>query len=55
MLLLLVLISDHERLRFADMLYTPEGKQVTEKLWSETIAELSFADVQGTLNSIKKN
>jgi hypothetical protein len=35
-------------------MYTPEGKQATERLWQETIAELSFADVQGILDSMKK-
>lgn len=36
------------------MMYTPEGKTVTEKLWKETVAELSFANVQGVLDGFKK-
>jgi len=35
-------------------LYTPEGKQIIERLWQETVEELSFADVQGILDSLKK-
>ncbi|KIX92142.1 uncharacterized protein Z520_12135 [Fonsecaea multimorphosa CBS 102226] len=40
---------------FAAMLYTPEGKLVTEKLWRETIDELSFAKVQSVLESMKRH
>jgi len=36
------------------MLYTPEGKEIIDQLWKETIAELAFADVQGILDSLKK-
>ncbi|KAI2610564.1 NAD(P)-binding protein [Hypoxylon sp. NC1633] len=39
---------------FAGLLYTPEGKQVIDRLWQETIAELSFAGVQGILDGLKK-
>ena len=39
---------------FAGLLYTPDGKQIIERLWQETIAELSFAEVQGVLDSLKK-
>ncbi|OAL26134.1 hypothetical protein AYO20_10187 [Fonsecaea nubica] len=40
---------------FATMLYTPEGKAVTENLWRETIDELSFAKVQDILESMKRH
>ncbi|KAE8379170.1 hypothetical protein BDV26DRAFT_291486 [Aspergillus bertholletiae] len=39
---------------FATILYTPEGKQATERLWEETMAELKFADAQGILQSMKR-
>ncbi|KAJ4371240.1 hypothetical protein N0V83_004457 [Neocucurbitaria cava] len=39
---------------FAPLLYTPEGKQIIERLWEETMTELSFADVQGVLDSLKR-
>ncbi|OQU94000.1 hypothetical protein CLAIMM_00425 [Cladophialophora immunda] len=42
-------------LRFAAMLYKPEGKAVIEKLWRETIDELSFANVQPVLESMKRH
>jgi hypothetical protein len=35
------------------MLYTSEGKELTEKVWRETMAELSFAGVEGILQSMK--
>jgi hypothetical protein len=35
-------------------MYTPEGKQIIDRLWEETIAELNFADVQGILDGMKK-
>ncbi|CRG90673.1 short-chain dehydrogenase/reductase family protein, putative [Talaromyces islandicus] len=37
---------------FVRLLYTADGKQITENLWQETMAELSFADVQGILDSL---
>ncbi|KIW92280.1 uncharacterized protein Z519_07264 [Cladophialophora bantiana CBS 173.52] len=39
---------------FATMLYTPEGKDVIEKLWRETMDELSFANVQLVLESMRR-
>jgi hypothetical protein len=35
------------------MLYTPEGKKVTEKVWKETLSELSFAGVESVLEEMK--
>jgi hypothetical protein len=40
--------------RFVGLLYTPEGKEIAEKLWQETVAELAYADMQGILDSLKK-
>lgn len=40
--------------RFATVLYTPEGKQIIERLWDETVVELKFADVQGILRSMNR-
>jgi len=41
-------------LRFATLLYTPEGKTITDRLWEETMEELKFADVQGRLEAMKR-
>ncbi|KAH7383997.1 hypothetical protein BKA66DRAFT_417479 [Pyrenochaeta sp. MPI-SDFR-AT-0127] len=38
---------------FHQMMYTPEGKQTTERLWEETLAELEFAGVRQTLERPK--
>ncbi|KAF2095837.1 NAD(P)-binding protein [Rhizodiscina lignyota] len=38
---------------FAALLYTPEGKVATQRLWDETMAELDFAGVRSILDSIK--
>jgi hypothetical protein len=35
------------------MLYGPEGKKLIDKVWDETLAELSFAGVDGILQSMK--
>jgi hypothetical protein len=35
------------------MLYTPEGKIITQKAWDETLAELDFAGVRGILESMR--
>ena len=35
------------------MLYTREGTEVIEKLWRETMDELTFANVRGVLESMK--
>lgn len=40
--------------RFVDLMYTPEGKQIIERLWQETLAELGFAGVQGILEGMKR-
>ena len=40
-------------IRFAAFLYTPEGKEVIERLWQETVKELDFADVRKILQSMK--
>ncbi|KAI1138437.1 NAD(P)-binding protein [Hypoxylon sp. FL0543] len=40
---------------FPTFLYTPEGQQVIERLWSETLAEFEFANVRGILESMKEN
>ncbi|KAJ8122989.1 hypothetical protein ONZ43_g952 [Nemania bipapillata] len=38
---------------FASLLYTPEGKIVTQRVWDETLAELDFAGVRAILDSMK--
>ncbi|KAF6233983.1 hypothetical protein HO173_007813 [Letharia columbiana] len=39
---------------FAGFLYTPEGKEITERLWEETLSEFDFAGVRGILDSMKR-
>ncbi|KAF8129425.1 hypothetical protein K438DRAFT_1644612 [Mycena galopus ATCC 62051] len=38
---------------FAAVLYTPEGKVVTRRLWEETLAELEFAGARQILESMR--
>lgn len=38
--------------RFNSILYTSEGKELIEKVWQETMGELSFADVRGIVSSM---
>ncbi|KAI1390319.1 NAD(P)-binding protein [Hypoxylon trugodes] len=39
---------------YNSFLYTPEGRDAADKLWRETMDELSFAGVSGILESMKK-
>ena len=39
--------------RFHTLMYTSEGKTTTNRLWDETLQELSFAGVEGVLQSMK--
>lgn len=50
----MVLTDCQYQFRFAGLLYTPEGKQVTERLWQETLAELRFAKMENILDDLKK-
>ena len=47
-------VTDSCLCRFVSLLYTPEGQQVAEKLWRETLHELRFANVEGILASMEK-
>ena len=38
----------------APIIYTAEGKQISEQLWKETKEELAFANVEEILKSISK-
>ncbi|KAI1170971.1 NAD(P)-binding protein [Nemania sp. FL0916] len=38
---------------FASLLYTTEGKALTQRIWDETLAELEFAGVRAILESMK--
>ena len=38
---------------FNPMMYTPEGKAITDRLWDETIAELEFAGVRDILQGMR--
>jgi len=37
------------------MCYTPAGKAATERLWEETLNELSFANVREIVHSMRKS
>ncbi|KAF3933759.1 hypothetical protein ABW19_dt0208262 [Dactylella cylindrospora] len=47
-------LADWEIRPFPPFLYSKEGKEASDKLWEETMAEFSFANAQGILNSMKK-
>lgn len=36
------------------IIYSEEGKVISEKLWRETLAELSFANVEDALEAVNK-
>jgi len=36
----------------ATMVYTPEGKRISEQLWKETMIEFSFVDAESILKSL---
>ncbi|KUI58319.1 WW domain-containing oxidoreductase [Cytospora mali] len=38
----------------APIVYTPEGKEVSERLWKETMAELSFAKAEDIVNAVSE-
>jgi hypothetical protein len=35
------------------MLYTPEGNELRQRLWEETLTELDFAGVRSVLDSLR--
>lgn len=35
------------------MMYSDLGRQISAKLWNETMEELRFAGVEGVLNGVK--
>jgi hypothetical protein len=40
--------------RLAPIIYTAEGKKISEQLWKETIEELAFANVEEILKTISE-
>lgn len=36
------------------VVYKPEGQGMRERIWKETLAELSFVDIEGILSSLSK-
>jgi len=40
--------------RMAPIVYASEGKDISEQLWKETLAEFSFAGVEGILEDISR-
>ncbi|KAF2963025.1 hypothetical protein GQX73_g10546 [Xylaria multiplex] len=47
-------VEDGEIRPKAAMLYRPEGKELAEQLWEETMAELSFANVEGCIKEVNE-
>ncbi|KAF2636853.1 putative short-chain dehydrogenase/reductase family protein [Massarina eburnea CBS 473.64] len=45
-------VMDWKICPFHDLMYTPEGKKATERLWAETLEELRFAHVSEVLKSV---
>lgn len=37
---------------YAPFQYTPEGKEVMQRLWQETLTEFSFVDMDGIIKSL---
>ena len=48
----MLLISKH---RFAPLLYTAEGKELIDKVWRETMDELSFVRPLEVLDAMSKH
>jgi hypothetical protein len=44
--------TDPKLNRFAPFLYTPNGVELVEKLWEETMVELEFVKPQSILSSL---
>ncbi len=38
----------------APILYTEEGKVISDRLWKETMQEFSFAEVEGVIEAASK-
>lgn len=38
--------------RYAALVYGKSGKEIANKIWEETLQELSFADVRGILDRL---
>ncbi|KAI0532996.1 hypothetical protein GGR58DRAFT_139364 [Xylaria digitata] len=47
-------VEDGEIRPKAAMLYRPEGKELAKQLWEETMAELSFANVEDCIKEVNK-
>ncbi|CAM1500426.1 Fc.00g095880.m01.CDS01 [Cosmosporella sp. VM-42] len=47
-------IMDWKIYPYAPILYTPEGKVMTDRVWNETLSELKFANIDGILESMSK-
>lgn len=39
-------------IRFAPIVYTAEGRQMAQRLWKETMSELSFAGVEDVIEAL---
>lgn len=38
----------------APIIYTDEGKEIAAQLWKETMAELSFANIEHLINDLSR-
>ncbi|KAH8660056.1 putative short-chain dehydrogenase/reductase family protein [Xylariales sp. PMI_506] len=48
-------IMDWEVRPYAPIMYTPQGKEATERVWQETMEELKSFDIQHILESLKRS
>ncbi|KAG8163115.1 hypothetical protein KVR01_007593 [Diaporthe batatas] len=46
-------LSFQKLVPMAPIVYTEEGRQISEQLWEDTLAELSFANVSGILEDLR--
>ncbi|KAL2782927.1 hypothetical protein BJX66DRAFT_319486 [Aspergillus keveii] len=47
-------VEDGKVVPMAPFVYQPRGEAIAKQLWQETMAELSFADVEGIINRLGK-
>jgi len=48
------LAINNEITRSAPIIYKPEGERIAQKLWDETMVELSFAGAQDIISGLEK-
>ncbi len=48
----LIMLLILRAIRFAPIVYTAEGRQMAQRLWKETMSELSFAGVEDVIEAL---